>query len=381
MTGRITNYGSQFVDSADIKSVAKALKQKNLTNGSLTPLFEEKLKLFLNVKYACSCNSGTSALFLALKAIGTKENDIIIMPAVNFIASYNISKLFNARIYLSDTDKKTGQMSPEDVENCCKKFKLKKIKAIIPMYNGGYPNNAENFLKFKKKYGSYIIEDACHAFGSSYKFKKNFHMVGSCRHADISTFSFHPLKTITTGEGGLVTTNNKKLFEKIQKIRSHGILRTQNQHWQYDVVFEGLNFRLTDFQAALGLSQLKKIKKFLNYRENIFNFYNKNLKNIKQIRCPKRILYQKPSYHLYIINFKKINLKTKIKFIKFMKKNNVIVQQHYIPIYKFKSFKGKFINTNTEYYFKSSISLPIYYNLKKEKQLHIINLIKKFFTR
>lgn len=373
-------YGKQFLDNEDISSVAKALKNEKITTGKIVIKFENNITNYIKCKFAAVCNSGTSALFMALRAIGTKENDIIIMPAINFIASYNIARLFKAKIYLTDTDKKTGQMSPSDVENCCKKFKLKKIKAIIPMYNGGYPNNAENFFKFKKKYGSYIIEDACHAFGASYKYKNEFLKIGSCKHADISTFSFHPLKTITTGEGGLVTTNNKKIFEKIKKIRSHGILRAPNKHWKYDVIYEGLNFRLTDFQAALGITQLKKVKKFINSREKIFKLYNKNLKNIKQIICPENLSFHKPSYHLYIINFKKIKPGIKTDFIKFMKKNNVIVQQHYIPIYKFKLFNGNYMNTNSENYFKSSISLPIYYNLKKKTQLHIINLIKKFFT-
>ena len=376
----IIPYGKQFVDNEDISSVSKALKNEKITTGKIVLNFENNIRNYINCKFAAVCNSGTSALFMALRAIGTKENDIIIMPAINFIASYNIAKLFKAKIYLSDTDKKTGQMSPSDVENCCKKFKLKKIKAIIPMYNGGYPNNAENFFKFKKKYGSYIIEDACHAFGASYKYKNKFFKIGSCKHADISTFSFHPLKTITTGEGGLVTTNNKKIFEKVKKIRSHGILRTSNKHWKYDVIYEGLNFRLTDFQAALGITQLKKVKKFISSRKQIFNFYNKNLKNIKQVICPENSSSHNSSYHLYIINFKNIKPGIKTDFIKFMKKNNVIVQQHYIPIYKFKLFNGNFLNTNSENYFKSSISLPIYYNLKKKTQLHIINLIKKFFT-
>jgi dTDP-4-amino-4,6-dideoxygalactose transaminase len=376
----IIPYGKQFIDNKDISGVALALKNEKITTGKTVINFENSIKNYIKCKYAVVCNSGTSALFLALKAIGTKKNDIIVMPAINFIASYNIARLLGAKIYLSDTDEKTGQMSPTDVENCCKKFKLKKIKAIIPMYNGGFPHNAENFFQFKKKYGAYIIEDACHAFGASYKFKKSFFKVGSCKHVDISTFSFHPLKTITTGEGGLVTTNNQKLFKIIQKIRSHGILRTPNKHWEYDVVIEGLNFRLTDFQAALGTTQLKKINKFINFREKIFNFYNKEFKDIEQIICPKKLSDHKPSYHLYIINFKNVKPKTKIDFIKFMKKNNVIIQQHYIPIYKFKLFKGNYYGTNTENYYKNSVSLPIYYNLNKKKQLYIVNLIKSFFA-
>ena len=256
-------YGKQYIDNEDVKVVSKVLKSDLITSGRQVNKFEEKIKRFLNAKFSFTCNSGTSALFLALQSIGLKKNDIVIMPAINFIASYNIAKLFNSKIFLADVDQYSGQMSPENIIDICKKFKIKKIKAVITMYNGGYPDNAEKFKSLKKKYKCYIIEDSCHALGATYKYNKKDIKIGSCFHSDISTFSLHPLKTITTGEGGIVTTNSKKIGEKIKKLRSLGIKKNKLYHWKYDVENIGFNFRLNDFQCALGISQLSKISKFI----------------------------------------------------------------------------------------------------------------------
>ena len=218
-----TPYGRQYIDKSDIKAVSKTLKNNIITNGEQSKNFELKLNKYLGSKYSVVCNSGTSGLYLAMLSIGIKENDVVIMPSVNFVASFNVAKTLGAKVYLCDIDYRTGQATPDDIENCCKRFKLKKVKAIIVMYLGGYPQNVENFYKLKKKYKSFIIEDACHAFGSYYIHRGKKINVGSCKHADLSVFSFHPLKTITTGEGGAVTTNSKKLSERLLILRSLGI--------------------------------------------------------------------------------------------------------------------------------------------------------------
>ena len=308
---KIIPYGKQSIDASDIKSVSKVLRSKLITTGPKVLEFEKKIKKYLNVNYVSVCNSGTSALYLALVSLGVKKNDIIIMPTITFVASYNVAKLLGAKVFLADTNSSTGLMSPNDVLNCCKKFNLKKVNVVITMYNGGYPENAENFFKLKKKIGCKIVEDACHAFGSEYKYGKKFYKVGSCKHSDISTFSLHPLKTITTGEGGIVTTNSKNLDIKIKKNRSLGIIRKKNNQLDYDVTNYGLNFRLNDFQCALGINQLKKIGLFLKSRKKISKKYDQELKKIKEISLPnysKKIL---PSFHLYLINLKRFNLKKK----------------------------------------------------------------------
>jgi dTDP-4-amino-4,6-dideoxygalactose transaminase len=378
-------YGRQYIDNQDIRLVSKALKEDLITTGRYVKKFENKISKFLKVKYATSCSSGTAALHLALMAIGLEKDDVVIMPAINFIAVYNMARLMNAKIFLADVDPLTGQMTPETLLKCIKNNKLKRIKAIVTMYLGGYPENIIEFYNIKKKFNCYLIEDACHALGARYFNNKKYLPVGCCKHSDISTFSLHPVKTITSGEGGLVTTNNKFFYEKILSLRSHGIDKDKNFHWKYNLSKSGFNYRLSDINCALGLGQLKKIDKFIDYRRKIFNIYKAGLNRIvNSISLPLENS-NKPSYHLFLIsiNFKEIG-STKDKLLKFLKKNNIFCQYHYIPIYKFKLFKKK-INLSfyqgTEYYYKNSFSLPIFYNLKGNMQKKIISKIRLFLNK
>jgi dTDP-4-amino-4,6-dideoxygalactose transaminase len=286
-------YGRQFINYQDIKFVSKSLKEDLITTGNYVKKFENNISKFFNVKYASTCNSGTSALHLAFMAIELKKDDVVIMPAINFIAAYNMARFMNAKIFLADVDPLTGQMTPDTLLECIKNNKIKKIKVIVTMYLGGYPENVFEFYNIKKKYNCYLIEDACHALGSKYLFNKNFFYIGSCKHSDLSTFSLHPVKTITTGEGGIVTTNNKVFYNRIISFKSHGIKKDKISHWKYDISKSGFNYRLSDINCALGLSQLKKINNFINYRKKVFNVYNAELK--------KKIL-------LIFLFIKKINL-------------------------------------------------------------------------
>jgi dTDP-4-amino-4,6-dideoxygalactose transaminase len=379
-------YGRQYIDTQDIKFVSKALKQDLITTGNYVKKFESDISKFLKVKYVSSCNSGTSGLHLALMAIKIKKNDVIIMPAINFIAVYNMAKLLNAKIFLADVDCLTGQMTPKTLLECIKNNKLKKIKAIITMYLGGYPENTIEFYNIKKKFNCYLIEDACHALGSKYFYNKKFLPIGSCKHSDISTFSLHPVKTITTGEGGLVTTNNRVFYNRIISLRSHGIVKDKNYHWKYNLSEPGFNYRLSDINCALGIGQLKKINKFINYRKKIFNFYKIGLKTVANlINFPLYNKVSRPSYHLTIlsIDFNKIR-STKDELLNFLKTNNISCQYHYIPIYKFKLFNKK-ININhykgAEFYYKNTVSLPIFYNLNISFQKKIISKIKFYLNK
>ena len=224
---RYIPYGGQKIESGEARIVSKSLLKKLITSGPSVKKFEKKIINFLGCKYASVCNSGTSALFLAMKGLGIKKNDVILMPSVNFISSYNIAKILGAKVFLTDVDKFTGQVTPQHIDECCKKYKLKKFNLLIVMYNGGYPLNAYNFVHIKKKYKCHILEDACHALGAEYFYNNKTVKIGSCSHSDISIFSLHPLKSITTGEGGVVTTNSKKIDKLIKLFRSHGIIRNK----------------------------------------------------------------------------------------------------------------------------------------------------------
>jgi len=377
-------YGLHSVDKKDLRSILKINKSNVYTNGEYLIDFENQTKKYLGSNYSIAVNSGTSAIHLAYKAINLKQGDNIIMPSVNFIASYSMAKLCGANIYLADIDYKTGQMSPEKIKECIKKNKLKKIKAFVAMYLGGSPEYINEFFKLKKKLNCYFIEDACHAFGSSYKIKNKTYMTGSCKHSDISTFSFHPVKTITTGEGGLITTNNFKFCKKIKEQRSHGIIRNSNKHWLYKIKETSFNYRISEINCLLGISQLKKIKKFINKRILLSSKYKKEL--ILKTNLVKSLELENSNlsaWHLFIIliDFKKLRI-NKNDFIGSMLKHKIVLQQHYIPIYRLLNLKNKkqISFPNADKYFKNALSLPLFNDLTFSKQKYIITKIIKFIN-
>lgn len=378
---KIIPYGKQNINSKDLIKVTNTLKEAKITTGKKVLEFEKKLEKYFDCKYATTCNSGTSALYLACLSIDLNKSDIILMPSINFISSFNIATSMGAKVYLVDIDEKVGQITPKNIEITCKKYKIKKFKALIAMYNGGYPLNCDEYIKLKKKYGFYFIEDACHALGAYYKIKNKKYMIGSCKHADISTFSLHPLKTITTGEGGIVTTNNKNLDNKLKKFRSLGIQRNNKKHWDYDVNFTGFNFRLTDFQCALGINQLSRVNQFLKKRKELKLKYDLNLKNIRGLIIQPLSKKYFSSNHLYLIGIIDKSIEFKEKFIKYMLSKKIFLQYHYIPVYKFKIFKKNIKLKNAENYYKSFVSLPIYYDLTFKDQKKIIKFIKLFFEK
>jgi dTDP-4-amino-4,6-dideoxygalactose transaminase len=310
------------------------------------------------------------------------------MPAVNFIASYNLAKSMGAKVFLADVNPISGQMTPKNLLECIHKNNLKKIKVIITMYLGGYPENVVEFYKIKKNLNCILIEDACHALGAKYYFKKRYVNIGSCKHSDISTFSLHPVKTITTGEGGIVTTNNKFFYNKIKLFRSHGIKKKQF-NWDYDILLHGYNYRLSDINCALGISQIKKIKKFINLRKKIYIFYKKKFEELKSyFKLPVYSKKNHGSYHLFLINLNLKNISfNKNIFLKKLIENNIICQFHYKPIFFFKKiFNTKFTQTQLEenfkgsiYYYKSTISLPIFTTLSRKNQYFITKKIKFLF--
>lgn len=374
-------YGKQHISTQDINAVSKAMKADLITTGEYVKKFENAIIRLLKARFAVSCNSGTSAIHLAFLSINLRKNDVVIMPAINFIAAYNLATIMGAKIFLADVDPSTGQMTPEKLLDCIKKNKLKKIKVIVTMYLGGYPENVTEFYNIKKKMRCLLIEDACHALGAQYNFRGENIYIGSCKHSDISTFSLHPVKTITSAEGGIATTNNKFFFKNMRLFRSHGIKKNKF-HWDYEILFKGFNYRLSDINCALAISQMKKIKKFINLRKKIYFYYKKEFNNLNSFfKLPQYSKGIKSSYHLFLINFnlKKISF-TKNSFLKRMLENKIICQYHYKPIFLFKKiFNKKFSKKDFKgaiSYYKNTISLPIFPYLLKKDQFFIIKIIK-----
>ena len=367
-------YGKQYIDKKDIIAVKNSLFEDLITTGKSVVKFEKNINNFTNAKYAISCNSGTAALHIALFSIGLKPKEIIIMPTINFISSYSMAKNMNARIYLADVCPHTGVMRVEDLLNCIKVNKIKNIKAVINMYIGGSAKNLKEFYLLKKKYNFFLIEDACHALGSNYKVKNKIQKIGSCNYSDICTFSFHPLKSITTGEGGCVTTNNQKLANKMYIFRSHGISR--KSYFDYDIKNLGFNYRLSDINSALGITQLKKLNLFIKRRKQIAKLYISKLNKINSfIETPEYDEYS--AWHLFRLRV----LKNKKGLIKFLQKNKIFTQIHYKPIHSFSFYKSKEKLKNSEKYFEETLSLPIYYSLSNEDIGRICNLLKNFYVK
>ena len=381
------NYGRQSISRDDIIEVNKTLRSNFLTTGPKVYQFENKFSKYTGAKYSVSCSNGTAALYLAFRAIGLTKNDVVIIPAINFIAAANTASILNAKIYLSDVDPSNGQMTPELLKKCIKENKIKKLKAICTMHNGGNPLYAKEIYKISRDKRCFLIEDACHSLGGKYDLNNNF-KVGSCKYSDISTFSFHPVKTITTGEGCMITTNKLFLKNNILTYRNHGIHKTitpKKNNWSYDVIDHSFNFRLSDIQAALGYSQLKKIDKFIFKRKKISEIYNSELKNHNFLNIKNNIVKETlSSWHLYIlnINFKKLKIK-KETLIQRLYKKKIVVQIHYIPSFFYKKFR--YLNNKRNYpgannFFKNCISLPIYPNLKNAEIKKIIKVLKRILT-
>ena len=377
---KVINYGGQLILQKDIQAVSKSLKNQLITTGSTVLDFENKLKNYIQSKYVSVCSSGTAALHLAFLSIDLKKNDVVLMPAITFLSCYNMAKFCGAKIFLVDVDSQTGQITPKNVYECIKKNKLKKIKCLVTMHLGGYPREIYNFYLLKKKLNCFIIEDACHSLGASWKYKNKSYMVGSCKLSDITCFSFHPLKSITTGEGGALSTNNKKIYEKSKLLRNHGL--SVSRHWDYKCFDLGFNYRLSDINCALGISQLENINSFIQKRKKIYlkykSFFEKLSKKIKFLVPEKDT---NPSYNLFVLIFPcKINIKYMMNF--FLKKK-IRLQIHYKPIYKFDIFlnnEKKIKLKNAEAYYASSVSIPIHAKLSGNDLSYIMNVFSIFFS-
>ncbi len=382
-------YSTQTISKKDIISVNKILKSEFLTQGPKTPEFENKIKLLVGSKYVLATNSASSALLLACKALSLKSGDLFWTAPNSFVATANCGVLCGLKIDFLDIDPDTWNISIKKLEKKLKIAKKKKRlpKLIIIVHLGGLPVNPIKLNNLSKKYKFKIIEDASHSLGGKYYSKS----VGCSKWSDITIFSFHPVKIITTGEGGCCTTNKKKYYEKVKALRNNGIIKERKNFkfknlgpWYYEQHSLGYNFRMNDIQSALGISQLKNLNIFVKKRNKIAKFYCNQLKNLP-IKFQKIEKNFYSSYHLFII---KLNIKYKYlhrKLFDYLRSKNVLVNLHYLPIHlqpfyrKFGFKKNQF--PVAEEYSESAISIPIYPNLRRKDQIKIINLIKLFFSK
>ena len=362
-------YSHQYIGESDVEAVKSVLQSDFLTQGTKVKEFEEKLANYCGAKYVIVFSSGTAALHGAYFATGLTKGDEIITTPITFLATANAALFLGAKPVFVDIQRDTGNINPNLIEGKI----TEKTKVIAPVDYSGQPADSEEIYKIAGKNGLLVVEDACHALGAEYKNTR----VGLCKYSSMTVFSFHPVKSITTGEGGAVLTNRKDLYEKLLMFRNHGITKEKTKLinkkeglWYYEMQELGFNYRISDFQCALGISQLKKLDKFIQRRIEIVKIYKEAFKNNDFFDLPIEKKDIKSSWHLYPIKLKDEYKDKKKLIFSSLRKKGLWVQVHYIPVYWQPYYQElgyrKGICPNAEDFYQREISLPLYYSMTDE---------------
>ncbi len=378
-------YGKQSVSEDDIAVVEEVLRSDFLTQGPMVERFEKKVANYCGARYAVAVTNATSALHIACRAAGLSKDGMLWTSPITFTASANCGRYCGANVDFVDIDDNTYNMSPQVLEHKLKAGGRPDI--VVPVHLCGQSCDMERIHALAREYGFTVLEDASHALGATYK---DTH-VGSCAYSDMTVFSFHPVKIITTGEGGMVLTNREDLYEKLILYRNHGITRNQklmtkesDGPWYYQQLELGYNYRMTDIQAALGCSQMDRLEKFVARRRYLAKRYDEILRDL-----PLRTPYQHPeinsSWHLYVVrlNLDKVN-KSKAKIFADMKKCGITLNLHYIPVHtqpyysKLGFHHGDF--PVSEKYYEEAVTLPIYYGLTDEQQDEVCSALTEVLS-
>ena len=393
-------YGKQDITEADVAAVVEALKSDFLTQGPKIKEFEEAFASYVGAKYAVAVANGTAALHLCALALGVKEGDKVITTPITFAASANCVRYCGGEVVFADIDPETYLLDVGAVRNLLEASPNGTYTGIIPVDFAGMPINMEAFRELANEYGLWIIEDACHAPGGSFIDNKGENsFCGNGKYADLAIFSFHPVKHIASGEGGMITTNDEELYLKLLLLRTHGISREEETFknspsfaagqeskqfpaWYMEMQELGYNYRLTDIQAALGLSQLRRADQGLERRREIARKYDEAFANFPAVKSQLNELKDVPSghaYHLYVVQ-----VENRIGLYDFLREQKVFTQIHYIPTHLMPYYKKRGWKEGdmpkAEAYYKSCISLPMYPKLSEEEQDYVIEKIKEFYT-
>lgn len=390
----ILPYGKHYVDQEDIDAVVDILKNHNLTQGKAVDAFEKALADFVGAKYAVAMSSWTSGLHMACLAANVNKGDCVITSPLTFVASANAAIYCNAKPIFADIDSETLNIHPSNIEDILKENK--NVKAIIPVHFAGLPCNMESIAAHARKYKSIIIEDAAHALGARYD---DGSMVGCCKYSDMTGFSFHPVKSIAAGEGGMITTNDKNIYNKLIRIRSHGINKLGDSFinmdmaytkeylnpWYYEMQELGYNYRITDIQCALGKSQLKKLPGFIKKRTELVKIYDQAFAELENVSIVHSQFRDNSSHHLYIlrINYDACKISRAELMLK-LREENIFTQVHYMPVTSHPYYQNLGYKTSdykeTEKYYEEAISIPLFFSLTLEEQNRVIGLITKLLT-
>jgi perosamine synthetase len=368
------SYGKQWIFEEDFPAIEEVLTSSYLTTGPVASEFEKQLCELTGAKHAIVCANGTAALHLACLALGIKEGDLGLTSPNTFLASSNCVEFCGGHSDFIDIDMNSLCLSPEKLEQYC--LENAPPKVIIPVDFSGVPADLPAIKKIADKYNAYVIEDAAHSIGSSYTYEGKSYMCGSCSHSDLAIFSFHPVKTITTGEGGAVLTNDDELADRLRMFCSHGMVRCQDLKeekdgpWYYEMTEIGYNYRITDFQCALGIAQLNRISEFKKRRLEIVEKYNEAFKDMPELILPQYPEGASVCPHLYPVQFTE-GSKKRYDVYNALRESNIFCQIHYIPVYwqpyyekKYGFEKGKC--PNAESYYQRCLSIPLYPAMSNE---------------
>ena len=377
-------YGRQTITDEDIDAVVKVLRSDFLTQGPAIEEFEKKFAAYTDAKYAVAVSNGTAALHIAMMALGLNPGEKVITTPITFAASANCVIYCGGEVCFSDIDPVNYLLDLGKLEKLLTSNPKGTFKGIIPVDYAGYPVNTEKLHKIAKDHNLWIVEDACHAPGATFTDSSgNIQKAGNCRYVDMTVFSFHPVKHIATGEGGMITTNSKELYEKLILYRTHGItkspdlLHENHGGWYYEMIDLGYNYRITDFQAALGTSQLQKADKGLARRREIAVAYNEAFRNIPSIKTPYCDSGVNHAYHLY-----PIQVENRKGLYDFLRENKIFAQVHYIPVHLMPYYRKLGWKHNdmpvAENFYAHCLSLPMYPALTNEEQIYVIGKILEF---
>lgn len=365
-------YGRQNIGDNDIRAVVRVLRSAWLTQGPNITEFEKKISGYVGSRYGVAVANGTCALHLAYLAAGIGPGDEIITTPNTFVATANAALYVGAKPVFCDIRLDTHNIDEKKIEACI----TKRTKAIVPVHFAGHPVEMNAILRIAKKHKLLVIEDAAHALGATYRKKK----IGSF-HTAMAEFSFHPVKTITTGEGGMITTNDKKYYQRLTLLRTHGI--TKDAAGKNIMTTLGYNYRITDLQAALGTSQLKKVHEFANMRRKVVTWYEEELANFKDIILPQELSHVRSSWHLYVIKTRKPHDRDPLYTA--LKKKDIGVNFHYPLVYHHPFYRklgyGKKKLTNAELYAKTCITLPLHTLMTRAHVKYIASAIKAYYRR